>query len=71
MKKRSRGAMDSADDVKLSLQTQFTYESLRRSVQSAEDMEKLREFALRAIGLMEEQQKTTQKLLRNKWFRKL
>ena len=63
--------MDGSDEVKLSLQAQFTSESLRRAVKTADDLESLRAFALQAVDLMERQQKTTQQLLRNKWFRKL
>lgn len=56
-------------EVPLSLQAQFTYESLRRSVRSADDMAKLRAAALQIVDFMESQQKTVNQMLRRGWLK--
>lgn len=61
--------MDEGSDVLLSLQAQFTYESLRRSVRSADDMEKLRAAALQIVEFMESQQRTVNQMLRQGWLK--
>lgn len=56
------------DAHELPLQKRFEYEALRRAIQQAEDIRTLRTQALNVIDVMEAQQMTVMKMLRQGWL---
>lgn len=60
--------MAEGSEVPLSLQAQFTYESLRRAIQEAQDLGELRAAALSAVDYMENQQRVVNQMLRQEWL---
>lgn len=60
--------MTDPKEMPLSLQSAFTFESMRRSIKGAEDLEALRKVALSVVDHMETQQRTVNQMLRQQWL---